>query len=69
MKKQSLVAKVRRAAKAAGLSWEMTRQGGRHEIWRCGDTQVTIPRHAEINEHTARAIFKDLEAELGNDWW
>jgi hypothetical protein len=44
-------------------------QGGRHEVWQCGNTKVTIPRHREINEITVRAILKILEAELGPGWW
>ncbi len=38
-------------------------------MWQCGRTTVTIPRHREINEMTARAIFTTLEAELGVGWW
>ena len=47
----------------------MLRQGGRHEGWHCGGTKVTIPRHREINEFTALAIFRTLEGELGRAWW
>jgi Asp-tRNA(Asn)/Glu-tRNA(Gln) amidotransferase A subunit family amidase len=38
-------------------------------IWQCGVTKVTIPRHREINELTAGAIFRALEDELGRGWW
>jgi hypothetical protein len=38
-------------------------------VWLCGSTKVTIPQHREINEITARAILKTLEAELGLGWW
>lgn len=51
------------------LMMRVVRQGGRHEVWLCGRTKVTIPRHREINEITAQAIFKTLEAELGHAWW
>jgi len=47
----------------------MERQGKRHEIWRCGSTTFPVPRHREINELTAVGILKDLEGELGKDWW
>jgi len=30
---------------------------------------VTIPRHREINELTALAVERLLEAELGEGWW
>jgi hypothetical protein len=45
------------------------RQGGRHEVWQCGKTKITIPRHREINQLTAEAIFRDLERDLGRGWW
>jgi hypothetical protein len=32
-------------------------------------TLVTVPRHREINELTALAIERLLEAELGEGWW
>jgi hypothetical protein len=35
----------------------------------CDGMRIAIPRHREINEHTAQAIFRDLEAKLGKDWW
>ena len=38
-------------------------------MWQCGGTKVTIPRHREVNELTAQAIFKTLESELGRGWW
>jgi len=60
---------VAAAAREAGCSWSLVRQGGRHEWWRCGATGVAIPRHREIAEMTARAIFRELEVELGRDWW
>jgi hypothetical protein len=30
---------------------------------------VAIPRHREIPELTAVAILRELEMELGRDWW
>jgi hypothetical protein len=47
----------------------MVRQGANDEWWRCGSTGVAIPRHREIPELTARAIFRELETELGSHWW
>lgn len=69
MKRQHLVGRVTEAARAAGRTWALVRQGRCHEWWRCGSTAVAIPRHREIPELTALAIFKELQAELGKDWW
>jgi hypothetical protein len=32
-------------------------------------THVPIPRHVEIGTGVALTVFKELEAELGKDWW
>ncbi len=69
MKRRELIDTIRQAAAAAGVAWEKTRDGGRHEIWRCGNQQISIPRHREINVHTAQAIMKELEPVLGKRWW
>jgi hypothetical protein len=47
----------------------MEREGKRHEIWQCGAKEFPVPRHKEINEFTAEAIMKELQSELGKDWW
>jgi hypothetical protein len=69
MKRQQLVRKIGETARAAGRTWVMVRQGGSHEWWRCGSTGVAIPRHREIPELTALAILRELQDELGQDWW
>ncbi len=69
MKRQVLVERIRRAAQTHDLAWEKIREGGRHEIWQCGSTRISIPRHREINERTVEGIRKDLEEELGARWW
>ena len=69
MKQSELKERIQRAATAQSKAWRLVRQGGRHEVWQCGVTKVTIPRHREINELTAGAIFRALEDELGRGWW
>lgn len=69
MKYRDLVSKIRKAAKAKGVLFEMQRQKGSHQVWTCGSTPVVIPKHAEVNELTAVSICKTLEAELGEGWW
>lgn len=69
MKYRDLIKKIRDAAKAKGIRFEMLRQRGSHQMWVCGSTQVVIPKHSEVNEITAEGICKTLEAELGEGWW
>ena len=47
----------------ADLGWHLDRQGGAHEVWRKGERIMPVPRHTEINEHTARAILRDAARE------
>jgi hypothetical protein len=68
VKRTALIKKVRAAARAAGLAFEVT-GGGDHDKVVVGTHEVALPRHTEINELTAQAIFKRLEKELGEDWW
>ena len=69
MKHNELVRKVRGAAKRAGRDWWLVREGGDHEYWMCGATKVAIPRHREVGDRTAVRVLRDLEPELGEDWW
>jgi hypothetical protein len=69
MKRTELIGKIRKEARKAKVEWELVRQGARHEIWRLGDLQVSIPRHREVNELTAQGILRDTEDELGEGWW
>jgi predicted RNA binding protein YcfA (HicA-like mRNA interferase family) len=39
------------------LGWRMARHGARHDVWARGDDDLVVPRHAEINEYTAKAIL------------
>jgi hypothetical protein len=69
VRRRHLITRVHARARVRGREWAVDRKGGRHDLWRCGGTVVTIPRHREINELTARGIMKALEAELGEGWW
>jgi mRNA interferase HicA len=40
------------------LGWSFSRHGARHDIWRKGERQEPVPRHAKINEKLARAILR-----------
>jgi mRNA interferase HicA len=52
---------IAKRAKATGAEWVLVRQGSRHELWQFAAVRVTIPRHNDINELTAKAILKDIE--------
>jgi mRNA interferase HicA len=58
VKKRDLIKQLRATAKAADTDLEFVREGANHEVWTIGGERLVIPRHREINEHTARGIIK-----------
>jgi predicted aldo/keto reductase-like oxidoreductase len=69
MKRRQILSTIAREAQRQGRHWQHQREGANHEIWRCGSIELPIPRHAEIGNRMAEMIFKELEGELGKDWW
>jgi hypothetical protein len=69
MKRIDLLRAIAREAKRQGVIWTLVREGANHTIYLLGDIRIVIPRHAEIGERLARAIFVEAEAELGRRWW
>jgi len=59
MKRRELMRKLQQIATENGERMETT-EGGNHTKVRIGLRQTTIPRHNEINEHTARAIIRHM---------
>jgi predicted RNA binding protein YcfA (HicA-like mRNA interferase family) len=45
-------------AALSALGWRHLRAGGKHDIWAKDERTLAVPRHNEINEHTARGILK-----------
>jgi mRNA interferase HicA len=41
------------------LGFYLERQGGEHEIWSNGKISVSVPRHKEVKEFTAKRIIKE----------
>ena len=59
MQRRELEAALRR------LGWYPLREGGNHTLWTNGTMSRPIPRHREINEHTARGILRFAAANPG----
>lgn len=53
MKKRALEKILKR------LGWRLLKEGRRHEIWTNGIHLIPVPRHAELNEITAKSIIRD----------
>jgi mRNA interferase HicA len=69
MKRRALIRMIAREALRQGVEWKVHREGANHTIFLLGGTRVPIPRHKEISERLAMAIFIEAEAELGRRWW
>lgn len=58
MKRRELLVRLRSIAKEAGVDFVLVRNGAGHDIYRLGDLAVTMPRHSEINEMTAKGMLR-----------
>jgi len=61
MKRTKLMKEIARRAKSGGVEWVFVREGANHEVWQYGTLRVTMPRHSDINELTAKGILRDIE--------
>ncbi len=68
MKRRAVLRRLRRAAKEAGVAFEL------HELTNhtgvvVGGHRSTLGRHAEIDDRTARKFFDQFAPVLGKGWW
>lgn len=68
MKRRDLLRKIKAAAKEQGVAYS-EQEGTRHTGVTVGNVRTTVPRHSEVVELTAQAIYKQLEPALGKGWW
>ncbi|MET8337591.1 hypothetical protein ABZV14_28840 [Streptosporangium canum] len=66
MKRNDLLGRMARLAKQYGFEFSKTPDvhGGGHDKWYVRGGAVIVPRHAEVNELTARGILKEWDALL-----
>ena len=60
MKRRYLMKRLAQIAKSQGAQMYLT-EGGSHTKVTIGNRTDVVPRHAEINEMTAKAIISKLE--------
>lgn len=68
MKRTTVIKKIRKAAKDAGLSYAETELRN-HTGIRVGGVPTVVGRHSEIPNFIAETIYKQLEPVLGEGWW
>lgn len=64
MKQRDILKALRKMAKEAGVEFVLVRNGANHDIYRLSDLAITMPRHTEVNELTAKGILKDANEYL-----
>ncbi|WP_067667974.1 hypothetical protein [Nocardia miyunensis] len=67
-KRRDIIKAIRNAADERDLAVEIT-EGGNHTIIELDGMKIPVPRHNEVRELTARSIYKQAAAKLGEDWW
>lgn len=66
MNRKALIRNLRKLAKDNDVEFTQLANRGRasHEMWSFNGRSVGIPRHNEINEHTANGILDDARQTL-----
>lgn len=68
MKRSAVIKRLKKAAKDAGLKFEITELTN-HTGIRVGSVRSTLGRHSEIDDVTARKFFDQYADVLGKGWW
>ena len=68
MKRNAVVQKLKKAAKAKGLPFEELTLS-KHDAVKVGNTTKTLGRHSEIPDNIAKQFFDEFASELGKGWW
>lgn len=69
MKRGDLVKRITKAAKQAGLPFEVRRHGANHDVYSLDGLMIPIERHSELDNRYADKVYKECEPKLGRRWW
>ena len=68
MKRSQVIKRLRKAAKAAGVEFEIE-ELTRHTGITVGGHRSTLARHAEVDEVTVAKFYAQFQDVLGRGWW
>ena len=68
MRRREVIKRLEKAAREAGVSFEITELTN-HTGITVGGKRSTLARHTEVDEVTARKFFKQFSEVLGEGWW
>lgn len=69
MNRREVIKRIGKAAKAAGLKWEVQREGANHTVYSLDGLRIPISRGSSLDDGYARMVFKECEPKLGKGWW
>jgi hypothetical protein len=68
-KRTEVIKKIENAAIGLGLTFELKRRGGNHDIFDLDGVMIPIGRHRDFTNRNAIDMYKECEAKLGKGWW
>lgn len=67
-KRTEVVEKITKAAKKAGLSFDIQREGANHTIYGLDGLMIPIARHPSLDGFLAIKVYKQCEPKLEKGW-
>ncbi|WP_024440956.1 hypothetical protein [Mycobacterium sp. UM_WGJ] len=68
-KRAKIIRQIAKAAKSAGLVFEVKREGANHTIFSLDGVMIALGRHNEFGDRYAQMIYRQCEPKLGKGWW
>ncbi len=69
MNQRDILKKIKAAAKAAGVEYDV-REGGNHTIvYLNGHKATVVSRAPGLPDQYAQVVYKQCETDLGKGWW
>lgn len=68
-KRRDVLKRIAKQAKASGAVWELDREGANHSVYHLDGVVIPVPRHADIDNGMAEAIYRECAEVLGRNWW
>lgn len=69
MKRRELINRITKEAQANNLTFELKRNGARHDVYSLDGLTIPVERHRELDNGYAEKVYKECEPKLGKRWW
>ena len=68
-KRTAILKKISKAAKVAGLTGELAREGGSHSVYSLDGLTIPVGRPSEFDPLYAETLYRECQVKLGKGWW